>query len=110
MEYEIKDIEKFKDILKAFRHWVKCGHSNIITPHLISVRNWKDYIVEFSSGYGMDQKELYGVTVFQYKEEEEGFYGTDIPEEIKSLSECFNDKKEALKRRDLILKTLKRLV
>ena len=106
MEYEIINTQRLNDIKKAFRYWVKCGHRNLITPDLISLKSYKDYVVEVAQGRGMENNILYGVTIFKYDEKQKGFYGLDIPTEIKDLSECFNNKTDAFKRRDLMFKKL----
>lgn len=48
-----------------FRRWQK-EHRNFVTPHIVKVIQHGRILIEISEGRSMDNKELYGVSPFEY--------------------------------------------
>ena len=76
--------------MKDFKKWQK-EHPNFITPDIVKVKQNNNRVVELSKGYGIDNKELFGVSVIIWNETK-GTYETQYDS---GLNKCFNSLKEA---------------
>jgi hypothetical protein len=50
------------DIISEFREWQK-SHKNIMTPHIVSLKQKGNRIIEVSSGRGIEHEPIFGVTI-----------------------------------------------
>lgn len=73
---------------KQFRIWAK-NHPNFMTPHIVTLYEKGNKIIEVSSGTGIEHEPIFGVTVATAKEE--GKFDTGD-----SRSKMFFDKHEAI--------------
>ena len=49
-------------ITEEFRLWQKT-HKNVMTPHIVSLRQKGNKIIEISSGRGIEHEPIFGVTI-----------------------------------------------
>lgn len=50
---------------ESFRKW-QVDHPNFMTPHVVSLQEKGNLIIEISSGTGFDRENIYGVSLFQW--------------------------------------------
>lgn len=51
-----------EDLKEEFRAWQK-KHPNFMTPHIIKLLGFDDFVVELSEGTGINHEPIYGVTL-----------------------------------------------
>jgi len=77
-----------REVKKIFEETFK--GKNIMTPDILDYKKVGGYLVELSTGRGFGSGAIFGVTVLEESEEEEGKYKRS------SLSQCLHDREEAI--------------